>query len=394
LFYHYFTGKGLFGIFTQMKTFMDFLSSKFKKRKLIMLMTVFLILSGCLPFQAYIYIVPDQEDIHRFKHEVVKHDKKCYNFKHCITDKPIYITNWTAATPLIKIQLVDFLKQQEANNFLVIKNDSIVFEYTDEKITHYDPSPCFSIAKTFVSATLGVAIKEGYIGSVNDLAKKYLPELNYNENFDHLTINHLLNQSSGIKSTVKDISDAYYGKAEKVLKGLKFVAKPGEHLEYVNVNAVLLGFIVERATKRRLHEYFSEKIWSRIGTCDSAVWAFDYKTNHTRAFCCFGTSIRDYAKFGKLYLNKGKWNGEQIIDKKWVTASTSTVNATGEDVGYNNCWFIGEAESGDFMSVGMYRQQIYVNPKENVIIVSLMKFNRKNLPLRWWEILRQISKQA
>ncbi len=367
---------------------------KNSRRQTTLFLTMLMFFTGCMPFQAYLYIIPDEKDIHRFKHEEVKHAKVPYEFNKLAINKSMYVTNWTHKEPLCKASLEDFLKEHKAKHFLVIKNDTIVFEYNEATITSYEPSPAFSISKAFVSAAFGVALKEGYIGSPNDLVKKYIPELNYHKNFNSLTINHLLNQTSGLKMEVDNIADCYYGKIEKGIKRLHFVAKPGEHLEYINLNTILVGVVIERATQRNLHEYFSDKIWSRIGTSDSTVWGYDYKTKHTRAFSCFGGSPRDYAKFARLYMNKGKWGNEQIIDSNWVIASTSPVNALGADIGYNNYWFIGEKQVGDYMAMGMYRQQIYVNPKENVIIVSLMKFHKQNLPVRWWEVLRQISRQT
>jgi CubicO group peptidase (beta-lactamase class C family) len=361
---------------------------------IIFIISTSLLLNSCLPYQAFLYIIPDHKDIRRFKHEEVKHAEDCYSFMERTSNKSIVVSNWNYASPLHKSSLEDFLKEHEANQFLVIKNDSIVFEYIDHKITEYTPAPTYSVSKSFVSAIFGVALQEGYISSINDLVKTYLPELNYHKNFDYLTINHLLNQSSGLKMEVDNISDAYYGKIEKVLTGLHFTSKPGEKLEYINENTTLLGIIIERTTGKNLHDYFSEKIWSKIGTCDSAVWGYDYKTKHTRAFCCFGTSTRDYAKFGKLYLNKGNWNNQQLIDSNWVISSTSRVNSLGENVGYNNFWYIGDKDVGDYMALGMYRQQIYINPKNKVIIVCLLKFNGNNLPLRWWQLLRQVAEQA
>ena len=361
---------------------------------LIFFLFVIAFLTSCLPYQAYVYMIPDEKDIKRFKHAEVKHAKVCYNFHQRKENKKIYVTNWTSNIPLIRLPLEKFLEKQKAYHFLVIKNDSIVFEYNDKKFTHYEPSSSFSLAKIFVSGSLGVAIKEGYVRSINDLVKNYIPELSYHKNFDYLTINHLLNQTSGLKSKVDNISDANYGKVEKVLKELHFKAKPGEVFEYVNINTILLGIILERTTGKNLHDYFSDKIWSKIGTCDSTVWGYDYKTKHTRSFSCFGASPRDYAKYGKLFMQKGRWENEQVIDSNWVIASTKNINGLGEKVGYNNYWFIGEEEIGDYLAIGMFRQQVYINPKENVIIVSIMKFNTKNLPVRWWEILRQIAKQA
>ncbi len=356
-------------------------------------MLILPVFTGCMCLQAYRHIVPDEKDVYRFKYETVQHADTAFEFTK-IPDKSIYVTNWTSKVPLIRLPLEQFLENQKAKYFLVIKNDSIVFEYTDKKIKKYNPVPSFSISKSFVSACLGIAIEEGRIGSLNDLVKDYLPELNYHKNFESLTINHLLNQKSGLKMRVPNVADAYYGKVENVLPTLIFKAKPGEYFEYINVNYTLLGLIIERTTKKDLHTYFSENIWAKIGTCDSAVWGYDYKTRHTRAIGCFAGSARDYAKFGRLYMNKGKWAGEQLIDSNWVNSSICQVNALGENVGYNNSWFIGEKEIGDYMALGMYRQQIYINPKNNVIIVSLMKFYPENLDLKWWQILRQITEEV
>ena len=350
--------------------------------------------SSCLPFHAFLYIVTDQKDIKRFKHAVVKHADTCFEFPKIEKNKTIFVSNWTYKTPLSKMRLEQFLEQQQCYHFMVIKNDSIVFEYNDKKLKSYQPSPTFSVAKTFVSACLGKAIEEGYVGSVNDLVKNYIPELNYHKNFDLLTINELLNQKSGIHENVNHLSHTNYGKIEKILPKIEFDYKPGEKLEYVNTNFTLLGILIERATKKDLYQYFSEKIWSKIGTCDSSVWGYDYQTHHTRAFSFFGGSTRDYAKFGKLYMQNGMWNGKQIIDSNWVKSTTACINPLGENIGYNSGWYIGEKEFGDYMALGMYRQQIYINPKSNVVIVCIMKFDYRNLPLRWWQLLRQISGQA
>ena len=361
-------------------------------RKNLFYLTIILI-SGCVPFKSYFYVVPGQKDIGRFKHEPVPKDSLCYNFGET-PNQPFELTNWIYTTPLVSSSLDDFLREQKAQDFLVIKNDTIVYNYHDSKRIPYELTPSFSISKTFVSASLGKAIEEGFIGSTSELVKKYIPEFDYDENFDFLTIDHLINQKSGIRIDVDDFSDTYYGKVEKILDEIRFVAKPGTHFEYVNINTILLSVCIERATKKDLHTYFSEKIWSKIGTCDSAVWAYDYVTKHTRSYCCFGSSPKDYAKFARLYLNNGNWNGNQIIDSNWVKSTTCPKNSLDEEVGYNSYWYIGDKEIGDYMVLGMYRQQIYINPKENVIIVCFMEFNKDNLPIRWWQVLRQIANQA
>ena len=99
--------------------------------KIVVLISV--LLTGCIPYQAYIYMIPDQKDIKRFKHEVVKHDEACYYFKKRPTNKQIQVSNWVYSTPVQSLSLDKFLIDREALNFLVIKNDSIVYEFKNKK---------------------------------------------------------------------------------------------------------------------------------------------------------------------------------------------------------------------------------------------------------------------
>lgn len=370
------------------------LKLKLKYYKTTLFLSFVVLCPSCIPIQAYLFTLPDQKDIHRFKHEEVPHASTCFEFKKDTSKHSFYVSNWSNTKTLSTLPLDVFLKEHKAIHFMVIKNDSLLHEYINPKLKSNTPIPSFSLAKNLLSATTGIAIEQGYIGSVNDLVKKYIPELNYHEYFELLTINHLLNQKSGLKMETDIISHANYGKIEKILPMLHFKAKPGEHLEYINYNSTLLGIIIERATGKDLHQYFAENIWTQIGTCDSSVWAYDYRSKHTRAMSSFGASARDYAKFGVLYLNKGKWANKQVIDSNWVISSTQPINALGDQIGYNNNWFIGESQVGDYMGLGMYRQQIYINPKEQTVIVCFLKFYKKNLDLRWWQIFRQLSTQA
>jgi len=358
------------------------------------LFSLLLLFSSCLPIQSYRHITPDQKDVHRFTNAEVAHASNCFEFKEDTAHLSFQVSNWSNEEALCALPLNDFLKQHHAIHFIVLRNDTIVYEYKNPTFKDDALIPSFSLAKSLVSATLGVAIQQGKIRSINDLVKSYIPELNYHEYFNTLTINHLLNQKSGLRMEVDVITHANYGKIEKILPMLHFDAKPGEHLEYININSTLMGIILERATGQDLHQYFADHIWTKIGTCDSTVWGYDRRSNHTRAMSSFGASARDYAKFGLLYLNKGQWGEEQVVDSNWVKASTQPVNALGDELGYNNNWFIGESQVGDYMIRGMYRQQIYINPKERTVMVCFLKFYEPNRNMNWWAIFRQLSHQA
>jgi CubicO group peptidase (beta-lactamase class C family) len=129
--------------------------------------------------------------------------------------------------------------------------------------------------------------------------------------------------------------------------------------------------------------------------CDDAVWSTDTKNNLEKTYCCLGATALDYAKFGRLYLNQGVWNGKRIISERWYNKSISRDTTGGSSYNYNYCWHIGLKEYGDYMAIGLYKQHIYINPKKNLLIVL---FNDREKPLKaervnWWFVFRQIADQ-
>ena len=191
--------------------------------------------------------------------------------------------------------------------------------------------PSFSMAKSFTSALMGIAVSEGYIEDVHDPVTKYLPELK-DPALKDVTLEHLLNMRSGIKSRefyyspFSDVAKYYYGRnIPKYVKKTKVEREPDERFHYNSLNTQLLGMTVKRATGKPLATYLEEKIWKPLGMEFPASWSIDSRTSATeKAFCCINARARDYAKFGRLYLNKGRWNGKQIIpmwvglkDRRW-----------------------------------------------------------------------------
>jgi CubicO group peptidase (beta-lactamase class C family) len=128
--------------------------------------------------------------------------------------------------------------------------------------------------------------------------------------------------------------------------------------------------------------------------CTDAVWTKD-KKGENLTFCCMGASALDYAKFGRLYLNKGNWEGEQIIPTDWYEKSIARDTTEGSSFGYNYCWHIGEKAYDDYMADGLYKQHIYIQPSKNIIIV--MMANKENFlkaeRTRWRNVFRQVVDQ-
>ena len=103
----------------------------------------------------------------------------------------------------------------------------------------------------------------------------------------------------------------------------------------------------------------------------NASWSIDKKKNGLeKTFCCVNARARDFAKIGRLYLNGGNWNGNQIISKKWVENSTKKDTLNGSAGNYQYQWWIPN-DKGDFIAEGILGQFIFVSPSKNLIIVIL-----------------------
>jgi CubicO group peptidase (beta-lactamase class C family) len=178
------------------------------------------------------------------------------------------------------------------------------------------------------------------------------------------------------------------------LKQVEFSSKPGTNQEYLNINIQLLGLVLHRITGKLPAEYLTDKLWKPLGMCSDAQWTKDRKGENL-TFCCMGATALDYAKFGRLYLNKGDWNGKQIVSKEWCEKSVERDTTEGSSFGYNYCWHIGEKEYGDYMADGLYKQHIYVQPSKKIIIV-LMADRENQLKaerVMWRNVFHQVVDQ-
>ena len=166
--------------------------------------------------------------------------------------------------------------------------------------------------------------------------------------------------------------------------------EPGKKFEYRSINTQLLGLILERATHMTLSGYLEKKIWQPLGMEFDATWSIDKKKNGMeKAFCCINATARDFARFGRLYLNGGNWNGKQVVPAEWVALSTQPNKEPGGASFYNRQWWIA-SPTGDFAALGHLGQFIYVSPAKKLIIVRLG--NGKGHPKQpWLEILKETA---
>ncbi len=339
---------------------------------------------------------PDHNDIHRFPSSTIAAGTDCFEFEDDTRAAVLNmkVTDWSSGSPYF-VTLNELNESRPVRSMLIIRNDTLLYEYYGQKTSATDVNASYSVAKSFTSALVGIAINEGKIKSVNDKVIEYIPELKGIPMSETLEIEHLLNMTSGIKLKLMTDAQLYYGNdVTKVLKGVEFVHEPSTYQEYINLDVQLLGLILHRATGKKPSEYLSEKIWKPINMCSDAIWTTD-KKGEDKTFCCMGATALDYAKFGRLFLHKGSWNGNQIVPADWVEKSVSRDTTNGSSFGYNYNWHIGEKAYGDYMADGMYKQHIYVHPKKKIIIVLMANKDDKVAAerVRWRHVFRQIVDQ-
>lgn len=277
-----------------------------------------------------------------------------------------------------KITFEDYLISNKTVAYIIIQNDSIKYENYFNSYEESSIVNSFSMGKSILSILIGCALDDGQIKSIQEPITNYLPQLK-DERFKEVTIEHLLNMTSGIdfkESYTNPFGDAatfYYGtNLDKAVKNMKIAYTPGTRFKYSSGDSQVLGLVLDAALgEKTISTYLEEKIWKPLGMEYDASWSLDRKKDGVeKTFCCVNARARDFAKLGRLYLNKGNWNGKQIVSKEWVENSTK-IDTTGANVAYyQHQWWINQKDNS-FEAEGILGQHIYVNPSKNVIIVRL-----------------------
>jgi len=284
------------------------------------------------------------------------------------------------------------LKKSKSAALLIIQRDTIIYEWYDHKKDTATIMTSFSMAKSFVSILLGIAIDEGYIKSINEPITNYIKDFK-NPGFEKITIEDVLRMETGIDyvenyySPFGNVAVGYYGRdLDQHLYKIKIKSEPGKDFEYISIASQILGVIISNATGKTLSEYMQEKIWLKLGMEYDASWSLDKKDGREKAFCCLNARTRDYAKIGRLYLHNGKWNGEQIVSSDWVKQSTQ-YHPEHKNRIYGLHWWLdtplnGTTQNHNFFALGHLGQYLYVCPEKEMIMVRI-GYNYGNISWNW-----------
>ncbi len=319
-------------------------------------------------------------------------DYKIFYNREIISDNSI---PWSTAHDYMKAKLLkqerDTLEHYKTVAYLIVQNDSIVYEEYWDDFNKNSLSNSFSASKSIVSLLIGAAIQDGYIDNVNQSVSEFIPEFN---NISHykLCIKDLLTMSSGLnwnESYINPFSittQAYYGEnINELVLNLKLIETPGIEFKYLSGNSQLLAIIIENATRKSLSEYMHEKIWKPIGATNNALWSLDKKNGHEKAYCCLNSTARDFAKIGQFILNHGMINNKQIIPAEYIKNSITpayqlidnTSNKTVDFYGYQ-WWIINLNGKQIPYARGIMGQYIFAIEEKNAIVVRLGHKRSKN----------------
>ena len=266
-------------------------------------------------------------------------------------------------------------------SFLVVKDDSLIYENYLSGFERKSRVNSFSMAKTITSLLVGIAIDKGFINSLDEKVYKYLPQFNDGKD-TLLTIRDLASMASGLnwsenfESPTSDVVKAYYGyPLDSLLAKTHVIHTPGKKWKYQCGNFILLGMIIEKASGMKLTEFAQKYLWEPLGGNYSVFWGADTASGIVRAFCCFYASPYDFALLGLLVLHKGYFNGKQIVPR-WYIEQMMQPDARirykllrKNDFYSLGLWTYPRKKYKAHYFAGTYGQYVFILPEENAVVV-------------------------
>jgi CubicO group peptidase (beta-lactamase class C family) len=289
--------------------------------------------------------------------------------------------------------LGSFLTESGTQAFIVIRNDTILYEKYFNRSSRNSIVTSFSIAKSFTSALIGCAITDGYINSIEDPITDYLPELSkQDKRFNKITIRDLLMMTSGLRFKKThflngDEVKAYYQPdlRKTAIEEAEIIRPPGKYFLYNHYHPLLLGLILERTTGMHVTDYLQKRIWEPLGMEFDGSWSLDSDASGFEKMEN-GINARaiDFAKFGRLFLKKGNWDGTRVLSQSWVNESVQPDSTAMKNIHYPK-WFskmgkkryykymwwgwLRDKDEYDFYAEGDKGQFLYVSPAKKLIFV-------------------------
>lgn len=282
--------------------------------------------------------------------------------------------------------VADFMERTFTDAMLVIRDGRIVHEAYLNRTAPDTHFISYSIAKSFNSLMLGLAIQQGHVGSVEDPVTRYVPEL-AGSGYDGVSLRHLLQMRSGIDwndnffvdgpsrtahlaSFVRNEARYYDFAASATRKH-----PPGTVFNYNTLDSALVGLVVERAAAMPLSRFLSDHFWKPAGMESYAFYVLDGPPGVGREFTGggFNATLRDYGRVGQILLDGGLADGRRILGEEWIresSADSDPANPARPGLGYGYLWWTLPGTRG-FTGIGGGGQYLFVDPESKTVIVKL-----------------------
>ena len=335
--------------------------------------------------------IPDVYDYQKFPFTGINNSDTVYKYPEKL--KPELLSNIEFGNDKASMKSLDgIIEETKSNAFIIIQNDTIIYEQYFNGRNRESFCKAFSATKSVLSLLTGIAIQEGYINNINDPLKKYISGFK-NEKLGEITIEQCLDQTSGIKynksmSMFSDKPKFYYTlNVRELIRGVALENKPGEKWNTDEYSVLLLGAALESAIGRPISDYLQEKIWKAAGMEYPATFSIDskkYKFEHVADG--LNAAAIDFAKIGSIALHNGYWNNKQIIPASWMEASVSTEGSAvtdWHDLNFKYLWWTNRT-NGDYQAIGHFGQYIFVSPRSNTVIV---RFGEEKGSISWWDTI-------
>ena len=281
--------------------------------------------------------------------------------------------------------LMKIIDSNDTHAFLVFQNGKLLYEKYWDGYTSKTLSGSFSAAKSMISLLIGIAVDEGKIKSLEEPVGNYVPHFKTN-GLEKVRIKDLLTMSSGTNYNEFDLgyfslnAYGYYGDDEAyMVDKMKYKEPAGYRWEYRSGDTQVLGLVVEKAFGDNISNLVSERFMKPMGAEADALWLLDGGKNHEKTYCCFNGVARDYARFGQLVLNNGKWGDKQIVSESYVQAATTPATYLKDTYENNNpvdyygyqYWIFNHKGLKVAEQNGLFGQYVFIIKDKNAVVVRL-----------------------
>jgi len=272
-----------------------------------------------------------------------------------------------------------FLDASHTNEFLVLRNGVLTYQYYRDGFTPTTRLPSYSVGKTMTSIMVGQLVAAGKIKE-SDKFVDYFPEYKAGTSFDRVTVGQLLDMRSGV-----GVSDNYpsgpqgwgvgiaqmYATTDMnwfVKHNRKMAFQPGSQALYRSVDPQLIGMIIKKVTGSSVSDYFAKNVWQPVGALTPATWNVDHVGGIEKTFCCFNATGEDYAKVGLMLMNNGMVGNKRVLDLNWIKRMSTSVEQL-EGSGYGA--YVWHPYPNIDLMDGLHGQYVFIDRATRTVIVKL-----------------------